>query len=151
MNNPNALQVAQSSLSTAESYFCFIRSWWEGVAVDAVAWWGESSGCFQRIIVTGEAMEPRAPRSDKVVPIEQDQLKKVLWDFEQLGFLSLPHQLRRVRYTHYDHWHGLKLGAADLVHWLRVVGGRHADPREHAILETVFRFAPELRRTIELE
>jgi hypothetical protein len=144
MNPPDALLKGLPSLSTAESYFCFVRSWWDGAGVDAVAWWSDSSGFFQRLIKTGETTTPKSPSFEEVVAIEPSDLQKLLYEVEELGLLSLPQQTERIIYSHCDDWYGLKRGSAEIAHWLQVRGGKHADSKALLLLTKVFQLAPQM-------
>jgi hypothetical protein len=143
MNPPDTLLKGLPPLSTAESYFCFLRSWWDGAGVDAVAWWSDSSGCFKRLIRTGETTTPKTSIIDEV-PIELDALQKLLCEVEELGLLALPQQAERIIYSHCDDWYGFKRASSDERHWLQVKGGKHADPKALHLLNKVFQLAPQL-------
>lgn len=144
MNPPDSLLQRIPSLGTADAYFCFLRSWWDGAGVDAVVWWRDSSGCFRHLIKTGETIEPVPPKIAEEVPIEPATFEKLLVEVEELGLLKLPQQPERMIYSHYDDWYGLRLAPADGAHWLQIRGGKHADPGALPLLDKVYQLASQL-------
>lgn len=124
MTNPLSLNCLKH-LNDASAYLCFVRFWWDGAGIDTVFLWKDTIGCRQRILVTGETSSAKEPTMvlDKI--ITEQQFNALLNEFASLGIGSLPSQNRRIAYTHYDDWYGIKHEGQQSGHWVKVAGGKH--------------------------
>ena len=131
-------------LADAPTYACFCRSWWDGSGMDAVAWWGSGDTHRRWVVNSGERTEPGAVLTGTHHWAAKAEIEQVVAQFQGLGLCALRSQERKIIYTHFDDWFGLKAPGMAQPHWIQVCGGQHADRRCDALLDAVLARCPEL-------
>lgn len=137
-------------LNFATRYFCFYRDWWDGCGMDSVIWWQDPTGCFQKIMKTGEVYEKSAPICfDK--EISESEFESILQEFMRSGLTDLDHQDKKLIYTHADDWYGVLGSNMSEGHWVKIAGGKHQNPKALEILDKVLYLCPEILPSDEEE
>jgi hypothetical protein len=117
--------------------------------MDTVAWWRDADGCWRRVISSGEQSHPKVPMPEHTETVSKENVDSIVEQLMRLGICSLPSQEKRLIYTHFDDWFGVKALDMSEPHWVKVCGGKHADPRGEALLDAVFAQCPEVAPQIE--
>jgi hypothetical protein len=128
----------------SDTYFCYLRSWWEGAGIDAVIWRRSGEQCFLRIIKTGETATECSPVLDEESQIDIEEFDQVRDIFFKSELWIIPQQKERIIYSNYDSWFGLKDSSDELEYWLQIKGGKPTDPRAIDLLSMTLDRVPEL-------
>lgn len=145
VKDPTRYTEMLAHLTTAVSFYCYARTWWDGAGVDAASWWKDASGCVRhQVLITGETWIPTVPREVLNETVSSDMLDSVLGQFEKLGGGELKSQYTRSACINYDAWFGAKREGQQDPHWILIVGGFPDDPRALALQRDVLDRCPML-------
>jgi hypothetical protein len=131
-------------LEQAEEFFCYVRSWWDGAAVDAACWWRDTDDptVHHRLILSGESWEPIAPRVVKDSKSTVKVLADLLRAFEGAGLESEPVPFVM---SNADVWYGSKTRSQAAARWVFIRCGIHSNTdAQMELLAKIHQYCPRI-------
>lgn len=130
MVNPLTLPYF-SFLAGAQTYLCYVVSWWQGAGTDAVGWLIDRDLAGRRIVLfTGETLDPKLPRIVVDEEFPSAEVEALIEEFCSMRGHTLVPQLK-VGYplSHFDLWYGVKRVSDVVATWIPVCNAYYeADP-----------------------